>query len=272
MLWKGQLWAIIAPMPRCSVIMPTYNRAPFLERAIYSVQRQTSQDFELIIVDDGSVDGTKNLLDRATDLDSRIKVIEQSNAGPAAARNRAIETVMGNLITYIDSDNTWHPDHLITIEDELKNPYVAAYTGQNLFLVGGTVEDQKIIGRKTRSEAFNPTIFSRMNTIDIGCFAHRADILETVGVFDESRTWGEDWDLIGRIAIQFPFNIKHVDQVTGTYYAYLPEVTPTMTNTVPGWEDGIRHYFGLGPTQQVDLDAVAPLKNLIREKYPCPLE
>lgn len=262
---------IIKRMPNFSVILPTYNRAPFLGRAIDSVLDQTYQDLELIVINDGSTDETASVLDEAT-RDARVRVIEQGQAGPAVARNSGLELAMGRLITYIDSDNIWYPDHLSTIDDELRPPYVAAYTGQNLFLIGGNVNEQKVIGRKTRSSEYNPTTFQRMNYVDIGCLSHRVDILETVGDFGTEVTWGEDWDFIARIALHYPYYVKHIDQVTGAYNAYLPEVIPTMTNQIPGWEDGIKMYFGLGPTQSVDKKITQHIATLVREQYPYPGE
>lgn len=198
-------------MPKFSVVMPTYNRAAFLERAVSSALTQTYTDFELIVVDDGSTDNTLDVLDRLSDRDSRIKVIEQDNTGPAAARNAGIARAMGHIISYLDSDNTWYPDYLSVVDEELERPYVAAYTGQNLFLIGGTLDNQRVLGRKTRSAEFNPTMFQRINLIDIGCFSHRADVMETTGAFDPKQGWGEDWDLIARIAMHFPYYVKHMN-------------------------------------------------------------
>lgn len=91
-------------MPEVSIIMPTYNRADTIGRAIDSVRRQTFQDWELIIVDDGSTDGTASLVEG---LDPRIRLIRQENAGCYVARNNGLRNSHGRYLTFIDSDDEW---------------------------------------------------------------------------------------------------------------------------------------------------------------------
>jgi glycosyltransferase involved in cell wall biosynthesis len=96
-------------MPKVSIILPTYNRADTLPRALRSVQQQTFQDWELIVVDDGSTDGTAALL---ADFDSRLKVVWQSNQGVTRARNTALQHCHGEYLAFLDSDDEWLPFHL----------------------------------------------------------------------------------------------------------------------------------------------------------------
>ncbi|MCR4347472.1 MAG: glycosyltransferase [Sulfuricaulis sp.] len=93
-------------MPEVSIIMPTYNRADTIGRAIDSVRRQTFQDWELIIVDDGSTDGTASLVEG---LDPRVRLIRQENAGCYVARNNGLRNSRGRYLTFIDSDDEWLP-------------------------------------------------------------------------------------------------------------------------------------------------------------------
>ena len=100
-------------MSEVSIIMPTYNRADTIGRAIDSVRRQTFQDWELIIVDDGSTDGTPSVVEG---LDPRIRLIRQQNAGCYVARNNGLRNSRGKYLTFIDSDDEWFPHFLeITI-------------------------------------------------------------------------------------------------------------------------------------------------------------
>ena len=92
--------------PRVSVVLPTYNRGWILEQAVESVLGQDYANFELIVVDDGSTDNTNGLLSRFGD---RITVIRQANRGVSAARNAGIRASNGELITLLDSDDTWLP-------------------------------------------------------------------------------------------------------------------------------------------------------------------
>lgn len=93
-----------------SVIIPTYNREKTIQRAIDSVLQQTYQDFELIIVDDGSCDQTKEIIEQIND--SRISYVWQKNGGAAAARNTGIKFAKGEYIAFQDSDDFWYADKL----------------------------------------------------------------------------------------------------------------------------------------------------------------
>lgn len=98
-------------MPAISVIMPVYNRADTVGRAVASVLRQSFADFELIVVDDGSIDGTADVLRAITDPRLRLIALEQ-NVGGNAARNRGINESRAELLTFLDSDDEFLPDRL----------------------------------------------------------------------------------------------------------------------------------------------------------------
>lgn len=96
--------------PKVSVIIPTYNRGFIIRKSIDSVLKQTFEDFELIIVDDGSTDNTKEVVNSYGD--SRIRYIYQGNSGACAARNKGISVAQGNYISFHDSDDEWFPTKL----------------------------------------------------------------------------------------------------------------------------------------------------------------
>ncbi len=97
-------------MQLVSVIIPTYNRAAILKDAIRSVLAQSYANWELLVIDDGSVDGTKAVVEGFND--PRITYYYQKNAGPHHARNRGMEYSKGELIAYLDSDNVLYPTYL----------------------------------------------------------------------------------------------------------------------------------------------------------------
>lgn len=105
--------------PFFSIVLPTYNRAKFLPGAIKSVLDQEFTDWELLIVDDGSTDDTKAVVHNIKD--TRIKYIYQNNAERSAARNLGIEQSVGKFITFLDSDDQYASDHLVTIYNEIEN-------------------------------------------------------------------------------------------------------------------------------------------------------
>ena len=98
--------------PFFSIIIPTYNRANFLTKAINSVISQTFENWELIIVDDGSTDNTKVIVNEFEVNDNRIKYVYQKNSERSAARNNGISKALGDWICFLDSDDVYHADHL----------------------------------------------------------------------------------------------------------------------------------------------------------------
>ena len=108
------------PTPLVSIIMPTYNYGRFIADAIGSIMRQTVQDFEIIVVDDGSTDETPAIL--ASLANPRLTVVRQENAGTPAARNRGRSVARGAYISWLDADDTWRPNflerHLAVLEAE----------------------------------------------------------------------------------------------------------------------------------------------------------
>lgn len=100
-------------MARVSIILPTFNRAHFLENAFISLQSQSLKDWELIIVDDGSSDDTHKVLSALQEqYNFNLKTITQDNQGPAVARNTGIKLASAETLAFFDSDDTWEPDHL----------------------------------------------------------------------------------------------------------------------------------------------------------------
>jgi glycosyltransferase involved in cell wall biosynthesis len=95
--------------PEVSIILPTYNRADVIQRALDSIVAQTHGDWELLVVDDGSTDGT---CDAIVGLDARIRILRQKNAGTYVARNTGLRNARGRFITFMDSDDAWLPHFL----------------------------------------------------------------------------------------------------------------------------------------------------------------
>ncbi len=101
-----------AASPQISVVMPTYNRADTVSRAIDSILNQTCKDFELIVVNDGSTDGTQTILESYAQKDPRIKIVVQKNGGSARARNHGVQHAKGEYIAFMDDDDISTPERL----------------------------------------------------------------------------------------------------------------------------------------------------------------
>ena len=101
---------LIVVEPLVSIIIPVFNVAPYLEEALNSVICQTYHNLEIIVVDDGSNDGSERISDKYADLDSRIRVIHQKNRGLSGARNQGLDIITGEVVSFLDSDDSFHPD------------------------------------------------------------------------------------------------------------------------------------------------------------------
>lgn len=193
-----------------SVIMPTRDRADCIEQAIYSLLAQTYQAFELIIVDDGSKDGTEKIVkSRYREfLDCRRIVYvkcEESN-GVCAARNIGISKAKNNWIAYLDSDNAVRPYYLEVVAEEISKNEGRATFYANFQLN----ENGKVGGR-----SFDYKKLQEANFIDLGVFFHRRDCFEKLGGFDESLKRLVDWDLIIRYTKAYP--PVHIQRVLMDY-------------------------------------------------------
>jgi glycosyltransferase involved in cell wall biosynthesis len=193
-------FSISATSPAVSIVLPTYNRRQHLQRAISSVLRQTFADFELIVVDDGSTDGTAEFVKEFDD--SRIVCISlPQNRGQAAARNAGIRVARAPLIAFQDSDDEWldeklagqmeilrrEPAAAMTYGDLLRFPRTGApFTIQAPELAPGRLFDN----RPTRYASFG---------IGIQTCVIRAEVLNRIGGFDERLRCFEDLELFLRI-------------------------------------------------------------------------
>lgn len=197
--------------PLVSVIMPAYNRKDIIKMAIDSVLNQTYENFELIIIDDCSTDGTRDLLKNIND--SRIKLIfHDTNKGSSGARNSGLKEAKGEYITYLDSDNEWDSRYIETVVGaflELPNAD-ALYSGQLLY----KTFDSKPYAM--RFGAYNKSLLHNHNYIDMNCFAHKSYIYKKIGGFDESLWRLVDWDFILKISNNF--KIYSIPVILSKYY------------------------------------------------------
>ena len=180
-----------------SVIMPTYNGAHGVCTAIESMLRQTFRDFELIVADDGSSDGTAALLRRryAREVaERRMRILELPHAGIGAARNAALAEASNAWIAYLDSGNVASPDFLQTFADGIAmHPadlnFYAAQAGQ--------------CGKDVLDEPFSRSALLKWNYIDIGAYCHHRDLVAEFGGFDNSLQGVEGWDLVIRHSAKY---------------------------------------------------------------------
>jgi glycosyltransferase involved in cell wall biosynthesis len=187
-----------ARQPLASVIMPAYNREGIIAVAISSVLRQTYENWELLVVDDGSADGTPNVV--RSFGDNRIKLIELPvNGGVSAARNQGLRHSKGDVITYLDSDNTWHDDFLAVMVRAVSEEcaWRSAYCAQEVTESVVAGEHKQEI-KAVRFGPFNRALLENRNYIDLNAFVHTRKLFEELGGFNQNLRRLVDWDLILR--------------------------------------------------------------------------
>ena len=189
-------------MPKVSVVIPTYNRGRVVGEAIDSVLSQRYDDFELIVVDDGSTDGTEELL--ASYL-SRLTYIYQEHRGVSAARNHGIVSARGEYLSFLDSDDLWLRDKLSTQMRfmEFHPECRICYTDEIWIRKGVRVNPMK------KHRKYSGMIFEQCLPLCIvspSSVLIARTLLEEIGAFDESLEACEDYDLWLRIAARYPIH------------------------------------------------------------------
>jgi glycosyltransferase involved in cell wall biosynthesis len=198
--------------PIVSVIIPTYNRAYLIERAIQSVLNQTYHNFEIIIVDDGSTDNTEEVIKKFLKYDKRINYIKyEKNKGGSAARNTGIKAARGEYIAFQDSDDEWFSEKLekqMRVFENVSSEVGVVYTGF------WRIEDKKkkyIPSDKISHKEGN--IHNELlegNFVGMPTVIIRKECFEKVGMFDENLPRLQDWELIIRLSKYYDF--KCIDE------------------------------------------------------------
>jgi glycosyltransferase involved in cell wall biosynthesis len=205
--------------PLFSVVVPTYNRAYVLWRAIQSVLAQTESRWEIVLVNDGSTDCTLRLLEEFHD--ERIRAVTVARQGAPAARNRGLEIARAPYVAYLDSDNTWHPDFLQVMYDAIRqgDDDVLWYCGQNYSVWERTAAGRWfLISRSAEpGKQYAAAEVWRLKGADTNCMVHRRSIIAEVGGWDEQCHWGEDWDLFLRVFLRYPGRVRWLPHILVEY-------------------------------------------------------
>ena len=256
-----------------SVVMPCHNAAPYVEEAIASVLGQSYPQVELIVVDDGSTDGSTDILQRlAAGHPDRIALVFQNRTGPFAARNRALAHANGNYIAFLDADDSWHPDALRLMHDALETvPADVAYCGWQDIGVAATDTSPKIPPILDASEAASHFLEHAPwpnNSVLI-----RRPLIDELRGFSERAPTAMDFDLWLRMLARQP-RLVRVPEALAFYRRY-----PRGDSHIPRWrqvfdavsvrQDFVRHHpelvAHLAPARLNEL-IHAPL---LREAYRC---
>ena len=195
--------------PTFSVIVPTYNRASLIVKTLHSILGQLYQNFEIIVVDDGSTDNTSELIHAhfAPEIEcEKIRYFHIKNSGVCKARNYALAQAKNEWIAYVDSDNLLFPDFLSTFVKNIteKNKKIRTFYCQCQTMSG------HVLGG-----AFDYLKLLNANYIDLGMVVHHISLYHELGGFDENMTRLVDWDLIARYTRDYP--PLYIDKVCMLY-------------------------------------------------------
>jgi glycosyltransferase involved in cell wall biosynthesis len=197
----------MSSLPTVSVILPTRNRAEMLPATLMGVRSQTVTDLEIVVVDDGSIDGTPAYLASEASRDSRIRLLRNAEArGAAASRNEALAHSRGRFVAFLDDDTLWAPDRLEKLVRalEVEGPGTGmAYSPYESVEIGGK---RFVLGAGPYGDTYR-------GPWQVGTFAVvlRREVLERSGVFDESLPRLQDFDLWVRV-------------LATTGYVFVPEL------------------------------------------------
>ncbi len=212
-------------MPEVSVIVPIYNAGEYLTACIDSILNQTFDDFELILVDDGSTDDSGASCDTYAEIDRRVQVIHQENQGQSAARNHAIEQAKGEWLCFVDSDDVVHPQMLERL-------YCAAIEGQANISMCSAVEASYI--PKKFFEAYGELSFTSI----------KMDEQRLISIYDDGahRGWIACAKLIRKEIVQNnPFTVGRIYEDNAVVCRWLVEAK-TVSNV-----DDVLYFYRVNP-------------------------
>ena len=201
-------------MPKVSVIIPSYNCERYIAETIGSVLNQSLKDLELIVVDDGSIDRTREII---SSYGPPVRLIAQANAGVCAARNRGIREATGDFICLLDHDDCWFADKLARQVEEFQahpeagvvySSFICWHAGAD-----GHFPDPGSFDLTSYPDDIDPDLSGWIyHQFLLDCWMltstamFRAEVFQQSGVFDESLPYSEDWELWLRIAREYPIN------------------------------------------------------------------
>lgn len=209
-----------------SVIIPTYNRAHLIKRSVESVLNQTYKNLELIIVDDGSTDNTKEVIDSFND--KRIVYVKQENQGACAARNKGIDTAKGKYVAFQDSDDVWHLDKLKIQVQKLKEKN-ADIVFCKMFLFGNLIK--RVIPKNLKEGLLQKDTLPL--GISTGTILGKREVFFN-NKFDTSIPRLQDFELALRI--QKKHSIYCIDKPLINYYVQEDSISSSSEKILKAWE------------------------------------
>jgi len=228
-----------------SIIIPTYNYGKYLTETLQSVKNQSFRDWECIVIDDGSTDNTKEIVDIFISEDSRYKYIYQANKGVSSARNIGIKAASGDFIQFLDGDDLLQIDKIKSQIDAFeKYPLVDIVYNEVRFFDDENIEHLKTSLTGKKQDDWMPKVsangkevvalFSKINFIVTNAPLLKKSVFEKVGYFNETMKALEDWDFWMRCALAncyFHFNeTENAFALVRVHQGSISTITKLMNN------------------------------------------
>lgn len=230
----------MSPNELVSVIIPTYNRANLIQQSVKSVLNQTYNNFEIIIIDDGSSDNTEEVINKLND--NRIRYIKHAvNKGASAARNTGIREAKGKYIAFQDSDDHWLPDKLEKQVKRIENTpdHVGAVFG-GYWIIGKGNEKRYFPEQVIKDGNIFHTLL-KGNVVGMPVVMIKKICFDKVGYFNETLPALEDWELLLRISRDYEF--LYINEPLVTVYETENSISMHMENTVEAWTFIFNKYY-----------------------------
>ncbi len=226
--------------PTVSVVIPTYNRAHLTGTTLQSVLSQTYQDFELIIVDDGSIDNTEEVVKAFTDERLRYIRMEKNSGTAGVPRNKGIEASRGEFIAFLDSDDEWLPEKLEKQINKFKSVPPEVGLIHSGFYIIREAEKRIIESTPTdRGDVFQSAVKGSL-AVAVGTTLVRKECFQKAGVFDTELLGSEDWEMLIRLARYYQFDF--VPEILVKYYVYGAQKSHNLERQIQGYDRITRKY------------------------------
>lgn len=206
-------------MPFFSVVIPTYNSEEYIEKTLKSVISQTYTQYEIVVSDDGSEDGTRDLVRSIFKQHPEInfKLLANNHSGAGVARNKGIESAEGEWISFLDSDDRWFPEKLRKVSNYInRNKNIDLVFNNKIYKNGN--KERLLNCTEQYDDKLNPFLaLYREKFLITSAVTVRRQILKHVGLFDPTLSAGQDFDLWLRISLIKDINLGFIDEPLGFY-------------------------------------------------------
>ncbi|PZO21740.1 MAG: glucosyl transferase [Leptolyngbya foveolarum] len=222
-------------LPLVSVVTPAYNAAAFIAETLQSVQQQSYEHWEMVVVDDGSTDETAAIVGRYAAEDTRIRLISQPNGGVSKARNQGVNEAHGELIAFLDADDRWLPDKLTAhVEFMRSHPKASASFARAALIHFDGTATHRTTHNFTEQVAVQAVLYNNP-TITTSNIVIYKSVFETLGGFDESMGHDEDIELLFRLTYHPGFELMGLNRILLQYRLCENGLSSNLAKMEAGW-------------------------------------